>query len=69
MALVERAGCVKSTRTAGGGADVTANQLTERQVLFDIFDVSIGNQTCAPESTLALRTLLLKNVALALFTT
>ncbi len=42
---------------------------TERQVLFDIFDVSVRDETCAPESTLALGILLLKNVALALFAT
>jgi hypothetical protein len=41
----------------------------ERKVLFDILDVSIGNEASLTEIALALPVLALKQVAFALFTT
>ena len=41
----------------------------EGQVLFDIFDVGIGNQACLTQPALALAVLALQQVAFALFPT
>lgn len=41
----------------------------ERKVLFDIFDVGVGNQACSAEGAFALAALALKQVAFALMAT
>jgi hypothetical protein len=41
----------------------------ERKVLFDVFNVSVGNKACSAESAFALTALALKQVAFALVAT
>ena len=41
----------------------------ERKVLFDVFDVGVGNKACSAEGAFALAALALKQVAFSLITT
>ena len=63
-------GCMKVVRVANEGvADASHSGSVEGQVLFDVFDVSVGNKSGLAETALALGVLALKQVALALFAT
>lgn len=62
-------GDVKAIRFADGGVAAEASDSMERKVLFDVFDVGIGDQGRLTQPALALAVLALKQVTGTLTTT